>query len=224
MPLRPGLLAEIGAVLGPAVAPNLTSATAASDLFEAYVWSMAVRAAIDEGAVVEFKDVFGAVASSSFHFRTSPGFIFSTAQSYTHAELSFPEKPQLEPLEAHVGVRVSGKSGVLHECDVAVLLKSEADLCRSENVSPRSARVVISAECKFYASDIPLGMARGFVGLTADLSAKDKFFVVNTESDSVERLLTHHARGWENLIVPGSGTVSRLRHDFRAAYKKYKAR
>jgi hypothetical protein len=221
MPLRPGLLAEIAAALGPSIPMNLTSASAASDLFEAYVWCLAVDAARDEGANVQFRDVFGNVAPSSFYFRTSPGFIFSTAQPYTHAELSFPNRALLE---AHVGIRVSGRSGVLHECDVAVLLKSEADLCRSENVSPRSARVIISAECKFYSADVPLGMARGFVGLTSDLSTKDRFFVVNTESDSAERLLTHLGRGWDHRIIPGSDTVSRLRHSFRDAYKKYKAR
>lgn len=220
MPLRPALLGDIQAALGAAVTPNLSAASAASDLFEAYVWSLAVEAARDEGATVAFFDVNGN-AATSFYFRTSPGFIFSTAQPYTHAELVFPDRPVLE---AHVGVRVSGKSGVLHECDVAVLLKAEADLCRAESVSPRSARVIISAECKFYSADVPLGMARGFVGLTSDLSTRDRFFVVNTESDSVERLLTHLGRGWDHRIIPGSDTVPRLRHAFRDAYKKFKAR
>jgi hypothetical protein len=113
---------------------------------------------------------------------------------------------------------------VLHECDVAVLSKTEADLCRSASTSPRSARVVLSVECKFYSTDVPLGMARGIVGLTADLTAKDRFFVVNTRSDSAERLLTHQKRGWEHLITPGSTTIIRLRNEFRTSFKHYKAR
>jgi hypothetical protein len=220
MPLRPGLLSGILGVLGPALTTNLTAASDASDLFEGYVWSMVVEAAQAEGAVVVFKDVLGN-AASSFHFRTSPGYIYSKAHPYTHAELTFPDKP---PLEAHVGVRVSGKSGVLHECDVAVVMKAEADLCRSANLSPRSARVKLSAECKFYSTDVPLGMARGFVGLTADLTTTDRFFVVNTGSDSVERLLTHLRREWDHQIIPGSNTVDRLRYSFRDSFKKFKAR
>jgi hypothetical protein len=158
--------------------------------------------------------------ATQFHFRTSPGYIFSQAHPYTHAEFTFPHCPELE---AHVGVRVSGRSGVLHECDVAVLSKAEADLCRSASTSPRSARVLLSVECKFYSSDVPLGMARAFVGLTADLTAKNRYFVVNTRSDSAERLLTHQKRGWEHLITPGSTTVSRLHNEFRTSFKHFKA-
>jgi len=67
-------------------------------------------------------------------------------------------------------------------------------------------------------------MARGFVGLTADLTTKDRYFVVNTRSESAERLLTHQNRGWEHLITPGSNTIARLRNDFRTSFKHFKAR
>src|SRR5258705_13058148 len=51
---------------------------------------------------------------------------------------SFPNCPDLE---AHVGIFIAGKSGVAHECDVAVLYSDEACTCRQENAHPRSSQV-----------------------------------------------------------------------------------
>ena len=148
MAITDELLNAVIAALGAAVPPTLTSASAVSDLFEAYVFTLVVRAAQAEGATVSYLDVNGA-AAQAFLFRISPGYICSKTHPYTHAVLAFPGR---EPLEAHVGVRVAGKSGVLHELDVCVLRQSEADTARQNQVHPRSAKVVIGVECKFYHS------------------------------------------------------------------------
>jgi hypothetical protein len=179
-----------------------------------------VKAAQAEEATVSFENVDGAIPQT-FVFRTSPGYIFSHEHPYTHANLVFPSKP---PLEAHIGVRVEGKSGVLHECDVAVLLKSEAQTCRLNGTSPRQAKVVLATECKFYSGALPLGMARAFLGLVADMSSKDRYLIANTASESVEQLLTHRDAGWEHRVIPGSSTVPRLENQFRQTFKRYKAR
>src|SRR5690349_2731779 len=106
MPLRPGLWAQIQAALGAIPATNLTATSAGADLYEAYVWSLVLRAAQQEGATVTYKDRGGATPTS-FWFRTSPSSIYSNAHPYCHAELQFDGCPILE---AHIGIFVSGRS------------------------------------------------------------------------------------------------------------------
>lgn len=217
------MLSSITTVLGAAISASPVAASALPDVFEAYVLCLVLRAARTEGATVSFVDRFGSPATQLI-LRTSPGFIYSTSKSYTHAVVVFPGRPALE---AHSGIKVAGKSGVLHELDVAVLTAAEAENCRRHGVSPRSSRVHIGIECKFYASSLQLGLARGFLGLVSDLSVHNPYFVTNTSSTSVERLLSHRAKhGWEKDISPAciNTEVERLVHHFRSSFKNYKAR
>jgi hypothetical protein len=220
MPLRQNLLSEIQSALGGAVTPNLTAQDAASDLFEAYLFGLVIQAAREEGAQVDYQDVHGN-RPPQFVFRTSPGQIYSTAHPYTHAILRFPAHASLE---AHVGVRVIGKSGVLHECDVLVLDHAEAATCRADRIPPRTASVVLAVECKYYASDLPLHLGRAFMGLSSELKKDDCIFVSNTTSRSVERLLTNTKRLWEREVFPASpGALSRLTGRLRTTFRNYKA-
>lgn len=220
MPVTDELLNELRMALGAAVQPSLSAASAASDLFEAYVLTLVLRAAEAEGATVSYFTPTG-VAAQAFVFRTSPGYIWSTTQPYTYAVLRF---AGMEPLEAHVGVRVAGKSGVLHEFDVCVIRQSEAETARQNRVHPRSAKVVIGVECKFYTTGLGLGLARAFIGLSSDVSTRNAFFVTNAESESVERLLTARAQKWANRAVPAAVIdVERLRNQFQVAFKYFKA-
>src|SRR5690242_6272258 len=104
MSIRANLLSEIQIALGLAIAPNLTSHSHGNDLYEAYVWSIVVAAAKAEGAHVSYYDVHGTPVYRRFHFRTSPGNIFSSTHPYSHALLEFNDCPALE---AHVGVYVT---------------------------------------------------------------------------------------------------------------------
>lgn len=215
------LLTAIQVALGSAVSPSLTSASDTSDIFEAYIFSLILEAARVEGANIYFRNVNGS-SPSTFVFRTSPGYIFSRTQPYTHAVIDFPGKPMLE---THVGVRVSGSSGVLHECDVAVLYQAEAETCRYNEVSPRSSKVIMAVECKYYANSIPLGLARSFLGLDVDMSSQDCFFVVNTSSTSAEKLLAKKNKSYGCNVVPSSIVdVNRLKSSFQSSFTKYKAR
>jgi len=197
----------------------LTIASAASDIFEAYVFTLLIEAARAEHAQVTFQNVDGK-STPTLTFRTSPGFIWSRAQPYTHAMILFPGKPALE---AHLGVYVTGNSGVLHEADVAVMYSDEAETCRRERVAPRSKRVVLGAECKFYSTLPGLHLGRGFLGLCADMTGRELFFVMNTTATSIERLLSHRHREWDHQIVPGSPTVARLRSSFQTVFKNFKS-
>ncbi|MFM0596832.1 hypothetical protein [Paraburkholderia dilworthii] len=216
------MLTEISSVLGAAISASPIASSALSDIFEAYIFTLLIRAARDEGAAVNFKSRSGRSATSLI-LRTSPGWLYSSAQDYTHALLEFPGRPALE---AHTGIKVAGKSGVLHELDVAVLDRAEAENCRLNRVSPRSSRVLVGVECKFYTSALQLHLARGFIGLVADVSCKSPFFVTNTSSPSVDKLLSHRAKnGWERDISPTckNSEVERLVHAFRSTFKNYKA-
>jgi hypothetical protein len=214
------LLFQIENILGSSISPSLTASSDSSDIFEAYVFSLLIKAAKTEGALVTYRDVKGNTPST-FVFRTSPGYIFSTVQPYTHAVILFAGKPSLE---AHVGVRVVGKSNVLHECDVAVIEQTEAETCRRNLVPPRSSKVLIAVECKFYSTPLQLSLARAFIGLTSDLSAKNSLFATNTVSDSLEKLLSGRKHEWEHNLAPRSLVqVDRLRGKFQTAFQHFKA-
>jgi hypothetical protein len=223
MPINQQLLAEIQVALGQAVVPSLTVASATDDLYEAYLFCLALRAADDEGASIKLQCRNGGVPTP-FIFRTSPGHLGSHRHNYGYAEISFRRCPVLE---AHVSVRVSGHSHVLHECDISVLLQDEADICRRgpDLVAPRSSKLVIAIEAKYYTRDVPLHLGRGFLGLTRDLSTDKVFFVANREGRSVEKLLAHKKQLWEHNINPTEPkAVARFKNALQTAFKDYKAR
>ena len=156
---------------------------------------------------------------SELVFRTSPSSIFSG--DFTHAVIKFPGKLVLE---AHTGVYVSAKSKVRHECDVAVLQQGEADICRQNNVHPRFHKLVLSIECKFYASSLGINLARSFVGLLADIQSRERFFVANTSSDSVKTMLSFHNKNWACDIHPAQErNVRNLVAHFEAVFSRFKA-
>lgn len=221
MAIEDDLLAAIQSSLGPALNPNLTAASKTWDLYEAYVLSIVLDAARDLGAVIAFYNMQG--PTNEFVFRTSPGYIFSTAQPYTFARIELSNVPAVE---AHVGVKVAGVSGVLNECDVLVLDAAEAETCRRNSVHPRSYKVVFSAECKFYTDGLPLSVARSFLGLGVDIGAKHNHFVANITSESIEKMLAHHRHGmWEHELTPqAASVVSRLRDVFQNEFKNFVAR
>jgi hypothetical protein len=221
VPINNDLLTEIQNTLGATTSPSLTTSSDTCDLFEAYIFSLAVQAAQTEGASVSFRDVYGNV-STNFIFRTSPGYIYSRTQAYSHALMLFQNK---SPLEVHIGIRVIGKSKVLHECDVAILEQSVAERCRKRLVSPRSSNVLMAVECKFYSTPLGLHLARSFLGLLSDISAKNAIFVSNNSSDSIQQLLTGRGRKWEHDLIPNATLqINRLLHEFQGAYKQYKAK
>jgi hypothetical protein len=216
------MLTSIASILGPTISAHPLTSAAIPDVFEAYVLTLIIRAAREEGASISYRDRRGSAATSLL-LRTAPGFVYSTAKHYTHVVIHFPSRPLLE---AHTGIKVAGKSGVLHELDVAVLERAEAENCRLNSVSPRSTKILIGVECKFYSSALQLHLARGFLGLVNDLSSKRPFFVTNTSSNSVEKLLSHRApHSWEKDITPTckNNEVDRLVYALRSTFKNYKA-
>jgi len=162
---------------------------------------------------------------SALVFRTSPGNIGSRRHPYTHAVIRFPNKPVLE---YHVGIYVAGQSDVPHECDVAVLYQTEAQTCRQNpGILPRYHKVLLGPECKFYTVNVKLALGRAFLGLVADISYRygERYFVMNTSSDSVAKLLAKHKRKPGHDLIPNqAGEVTKLRSSFRDVFDSFKIR
>src|SRR5262249_18750834 len=88
-----------------------------------------------------------------------------------------------------------------HECDVAVIDRQEAMLCRAEQVHPRASKVLIASECKFYTAAVQLALGRGFLGLTSDIHRNERYFVTNGQSASVTKLIAHHKVHYQKLTL-----------------------
>lgn len=198
---------------------SYNSKSAAWDIYEGYVFGLVIRAAWAAGGSVRYEDNAG-VTVARLLFRTSPGMLYSTAHPYTHAVIDF---PGCDPLEVHVGVRVQGRSGVLHECDVLVLPADEAGLSRAKQVAPRGTRSLLAIECKYYATHLSLYLARGFHGLHADLGLKHPFFVANLRAPRIERFLSYHNRSWENGVLPATPQATYFEGLVRDAFKRHQA-
>jgi hypothetical protein len=214
------LLDQLDAGLAGTVASGYTTSDAANDLFEGYVWSIVIAAARDQGAQIQYQNVFGQ-SVNALVLRTSPGNIYSTNRPYTHAVLDF---QRCRGLEAHVGIFVAGKSGVIHECDVAVLDQREAQVCRAERVHPRASKVLLAIECKFHSATLQLGQGRGFLGLTKDIMPKNRFLASNVTSQSIERLASHHNLEWDtgiDLVDPNP--ISLFKARLSRAFRNFQA-
>jgi hypothetical protein len=216
--IQSSTVGEIADAIEKVLEPGLELESLAPNIFEVYIFSLIIQAAKAEGAQVSYQDVHGK-SPKSLEFLSGLGNIYSQARPYTHAVVKFRRKPVLE---AHIGVRIAGKSQVLHTSNIALLLQSEAQVCRKNQVLPRSSKVVLSATCKFHSTCVPLYLARAFMGLDADLAARDCYFVVNTLSDPVSRLLDHHRKYWEHQIFPGSAMdIVRFQRMLQTSFKNF---
>jgi hypothetical protein len=214
------LLEELRTLLQ-AGAISYNSATAASDVYEGFLFALVIATARDSNADVYFENVRGTRVDDLI-FRTTPGRLYSTAHDYTHAVIQF--GPRAPGLEAHVGVLVQGNSGVEHECDVLVLEADEARVCRQVRASPRTRKCLLAIECKYYLANLPLGVARGFAGLKDDLGQTHTIFAANANSRSVKKYLSHRKLTQEFGAIPGSRETEHLRTHIREAFKAYVSR
>lgn len=221
MPIHDDLINEISGVIGNL--PSNLSSGELNNVYEVYIFTLILKAAQNEGGSIRILDQNNNTPTI-LHFRSGPGYITSNRRDYSFAEILFNNKP---PLEVHVSIRISGHSHVLHEGDVCVLYQSEANLCRrsSDRVAPRSSKVILNIEAKYYTTPLALGLGRGFLGLITDFSSKDLFFVTNTTSSSVESLLAHKRKDRGVNIIPGNTyPVNNLIVDFQKVFTNFKAK
>lgn len=210
------LLSEIRSLLA-ANRISYNSTSDAWDVYEGFIFSLVVATASRHGATVFYEDVHGARVSDLV-FRTSPGNIYNASRPYTHAVIEFAGAP---PLEVHVGVRVQGTSGVLHECDVLVLPRMEAVLSRVQRIAPRGSQCLLVIECKYYTSNLDIGLARNFEGLRADVRTQRELFVSNLGTVSVVRYLDSRKRDFERDVLPNTPQTGYVQAEIRKVFKSY---
>ncbi|MFJ5448269.1 hypothetical protein PSR30_01205 [Pectobacterium carotovorum subsp. carotovorum] len=200
----------------------VSSSGQANDAFEVYAFSLVLQAARQEGAIIYFKTVKGSTNPSKLIFRTSPGRIYSQADDYAYALITFNNELHFE---AHVGVYVEGLAGVVHECDVLVIDAGEGDFCRRNSVHPKKTHTILTAECKFYSGNLGISLGREFLGTTIDLGKEDRFFLSNRDGKTLDRVLAHHKRQRYLGLTPlnpdtESQTISQFRTAFRNQISK----
>jgi hypothetical protein len=67
-------------------------------------------------------------------------------------------------------------------------------------------------------------LGRSFLGLTEEINRDNRYFVANTTSKNVEKMLTKHGREWEMGVTPEhKKNQNRLRAFFERTFKRYKA-
>jgi hypothetical protein len=219
MPMREDVIAAADNIVEKVAASRYSNSATTNDIYENCIWALCLQAARQHRASIRYEDR-NEKAITALTFRTSPGAIYSIAHPYAHGVIEFAGCP---PLEAHVGIRVAGRSRVLHGFDVAVLDKEEARLCRSNRVHPRASKVLIGAECR-YTSAIQLYLGRRFLGFASDIHRKECCSVTDWLSPSLTKLIARHQSEWKCGVLPKPADADALLHSFARAFRNYKVR
>jgi hypothetical protein len=148
--------------------------------FEAYVFSLLVRAVRNLGGTVVLRGILSGDNPSPVIFRGGPGRLGSRLHNYAFAFCTLGNKE----FEIHVDVQYQGSSGAIHEVDVSLYDHRTADAIREApqgaNLFPSSRKLYGAVECKFYDDDLNTALGRTFVGLVSDCgSLRVKSFVSN---------------------------------------------
>ncbi|RTM09940.1 MAG: hypothetical protein EKK31_04330 [Hyphomicrobiales bacterium] len=207
------LLTNVEAALGLSVDLGYASKGKDHDLYEAYVLTLLLRAADVAGWKFELRDGWGNAITAPL-FRLGPGRI--TSRNYTFARMT---KAGRAPLEAHLGVKVSGqapvgispptKSGrLLHEFDLVVLPESIASACRATGGDPDHTAVTIHAEMKFYTGKLSLPLGRASIGMALECGLSGKSaLITNQLGYTVQDLVQHHSVAFRFNVLPSNSTA-----------------
>lgn len=202
------LLADVEAAIGMATTLGYASRAKQHDLYEAYVLTLLLRAAVANGWSHQLRNGWGFPVTSAV-FRLGPGRLPSC--SYTHLHMSKSGKPTLE---AHLGVKVAGKSPVgvsaatvskrlLHEFDLLVLPAADAQACRKAKADPDHSVVLLHAEMKYFGGNLTLPVGRASVGMVVECALAGKsVLVTNRKGYSVQDLVEYHGVTFRFRVLP----------------------
>ena len=208
---------QLRALLGASAQFYPGKMAALNDYYEAYLWAETVDVARANSWTVNY--VNAGPAGNEFTFRRGPGLLTSKTK-YTYATLSDGGNRKGE---LHVGVRVIGKSGVLHEFDVVALKEPDVTLARHGGYQPRQQATRLHIEAKFHTADLSLGVARSIVGLQADCPAVHGFLVSRGKgSSTLRQLIKHYGGTYVHNAVPSGTGVPYLRNCLGAALAMWK--
>ncbi|MGF1492870.1 MAG: hypothetical protein ACFBSC_10545 [Microcoleaceae cyanobacterium] len=223
MATNSSLLKNIKTQLQQIATTQVQSQSEIVDLYKFYILSLIVKAAQNEGALVRYQDALGHYDPEQLVFRQRAGQLYDVSESYTHAVILFDNKP---PLELHMGVKVQGRLQILYDCDLCIIYKIEAEGCRTNQRIPRASGILMTVDCQYHTAELPLESAQAFVSLSSEVRVTGNcYFVSNTTSDLVAKLLANRKRKWDYDIVPQvENNVNRLMYDFQNTFKDFKAK
>jgi hypothetical protein len=203
---RPDWVAVIESAIGP-IAKAYREGAKESDLYEAALFTVAVDAARAAGGEPLVTDD-GSSRSTQMIFRRAPGHL-SSKDRFTYAVVKFPRTDRR--LEIHLGVLVIGRSGVTHECDIAIMDHRAAERSRLRPADPRWTSLVAAVEAKHYCTVPDLGIGRSFLGLGAEIKRSNCTIAFSGPgSVSISRLIRRHPSEYFEKLVPGTVTAKAL--------------
>lgn len=133
--------------------------------YEAYIWTLCKRAVEEAGGRTVLTGIKSGNNPKKIVLRGSPGSMASTLQDFCYIACQLKEKE----FEIHLDVQYEGSSGASHEIDVSIYDHAGAEAVRSNGGLPRSSKLIMAIECKFYITSVPsAALGRGFVGLVKD--------------------------------------------------------
>jgi hypothetical protein len=211
------LTAQIGALDA-----TYQASAAASDLYEAALWVLAVDAIKAAGATkVEVAGPMTTGGSPLPTFRTQPGSLWSG--NFTFAVASFATTQR--QCEVHLGVKVVGESGVAHECDVAIIEEREAQRSRTGSVHPRKSGLVAAVEAKNYVASPGIGVGRSFIGLATELGhPKSSLSFPAAGAPNLMRLLARRSSECFDEAIPGGNGSVGLEANLARLIRNWRAR
>lgn len=148
-----------------------------------------------------------ASGAKSAGFRRGPGNLWTPG--FTYAVATFPGSKKVE---VHLGVKVTGTSGVPHECDVALIDSAECARSRAGAVHPRHQFLVGAIEAKHYQVSPGLDVGREFIGLASEIGGKKCCLAFPAEaSPTLSLLLARRPPECFSEVESGSSAADRLR-------------
>ena len=194
------------------------------DIYEAYLFALVLKAARAQGYSISVQNPDGSPATS-LHLRRGPGRLTSvgaTSRPFTHAVLRTGTRPDLE---LHTGIRIVGKSLVLHEADVLLIPAADADRCRAALVDPPSRTAHLVIEAKYYTQPVTISTGREFLGLRKDLSAKNMSFVSTVAGASATALLAATSTvEYDTGVLPGAPGEAGFEEYAKRLLRDYRSR
>ncbi|MEU8901366.1 hypothetical protein [Nocardia sp. NPDC048505] len=196
------------------------------DLYEAALFAIVVRAAEQAGGGVLLTND-GRKPATDIRFRTAPG-ILAAGTEYTYALVTFPSTDQRyeQKLEVHLGIVFPGRSGVCHECDIAILTHAEARRVRlGHRRYPSWRALILGIEAKFRVRGPELGEGRNLLGLGSELrSGRHRLVTPAKGSAGLRKLLLHWGCGLSEDLIPGSSEAVELEAEVQAVLHDWLSR
>lgn len=201
--------------MGSLATSGYANSSAVEDVYEGFIWWQVITVAQSLGWSVTLQNVAG----SSLLLRCGPGNIYSSTP-FSYARLVLAGH---DTLEVHLGIAISGRSGVSHEFDVVVVTESGANDARTAYRDPTWEDVRVHVECKVFQSKLSLGLGRAMWGLSADCRLRLKGGLVTNapKTDSISSLLGKHGNFYGHGVVPGATNLALLRTDLRKRFERW---